>query len=179
VRDVGQQRAERDDLLAAEVGGHGEQLGAERAPSHVRLDAAQQHDVAVVETRHGQPGGGPLDAADGVFVDAHERAVDLEVVVLVGVEGSDGLAVPHPLEMLDPGGGRLAGVVPPLECRDQDRIAQLRRPIDLHHARLPDWKGHNPVVPLTNPTAPRADWLAEARPKIRDDLSAWRTSACR
>ena len=46
VRRVGEQRAERDHQLGAELLGGGEQLGAELPPAHVRLDAAQQDHVA-------------------------------------------------------------------------------------------------------------------------------------
>ena len=47
VRGVGEQRAEGDHELAAELVAGGEQLGAELAPAHVGLDAAHQDHVAV------------------------------------------------------------------------------------------------------------------------------------
>ena len=58
VRGVGQQRAEGDHQLAAEVVAGREQLGAELAPPHVGLDAAQQDDVAVEVGRATRPRSG-------------------------------------------------------------------------------------------------------------------------
>src|SRR3712207_7140345 len=43
------------------------------------------------------------------------RAVDLEVVVVVGVDGRQRPGVPDQLEVLDPGGRPVARVVPPLD----------------------------------------------------------------
>ena len=63
VRSVREQRPEGDHQPAAEVVAGREQLGAELAPLHVRLDAAQQDDVAVEVGRRGdrERGAGPGD----------------------------------------------------------------------------------------------------------------------
>jgi hypothetical protein len=50
------------------------------------------------------------------------RARDLEVVVLLGVDGGQRLGVPHELEVLQRGARGLSGVVPPLERRDHHRV---------------------------------------------------------
>jgi hypothetical protein len=64
VRRVGQQRAEADDGVHVELAAELDELLAEAAPAHVRLDAADQDDVAVAARRpgHRDAGGRPLDA---------------------------------------------------------------------------------------------------------------------
>ena len=61
---------------AAEVVAGGEQLGAELAPAHVRLDAADQDDVAVEVGRRGdrELGARPGDPAVPELVGADDRA---------------------------------------------------------------------------------------------------------
>ena len=88
VRRLGEQRPERHHQLDAEVVERGEQLGAELAPAHVRLDAAQQHHVAVAGPGAGRRDlrRGPGDPAVPVLVGADRRTVDLEVVELLGVD---------------------------------------------------------------------------------------------
>src|SRR5712691_5199224 len=47
VRDIREQRAERDDKLDAEIRGEVDDQLAELPPAQTRLDAEQQHGVAV------------------------------------------------------------------------------------------------------------------------------------
>jgi hypothetical protein len=103
VGGVREQRAESDHQLAAEIVTGGEQLGAELAPAHVGLDAADQDDVAVEVGRRGDrdPGRGPGQPAVAVLVGADQRAIDLEVVELLGVDGPDDARVPHLHEVID------------------------------------------------------------------------------
>jgi hypothetical protein len=56
------------------------------------------------------------------------RAVDLEVVVVVGVEFGERLGIPHQFEMLDRTGRGIAGVVPALERRHEYGVGE-RRPV--------------------------------------------------
>ncbi len=88
VRRVGQQRAERHDHLHAELVAALEQLGRERLPPHVRLDAADQDHVAadVGQPRERDPRRRPGDEPPAVVVEGDHRPVDLEVVVVLGLE---------------------------------------------------------------------------------------------
>ena len=65
------------------------------------------------------------------------RAVDLEVVVVLGVERRDDLGVPDLGEVLDDRARGLAGVVPALEGSDHDRVLQLGQVFELDHSRPP------------------------------------------
>ena len=67
---------EGDHELAAEVVAGGQQLGAELAPAHVRLDAAHQDHVAVEVRGRGDRdlGARPGDPAVAVLVGADDRA---------------------------------------------------------------------------------------------------------
>jgi len=88
VRGVGQECAEGDDELPAELLDGTHQLGAELAPAHRRLDAADQDNVAAQVGRRGDgdPRRGPRDAAAPVLTGGDPRPVDLEVVEVLGVE---------------------------------------------------------------------------------------------
>jgi hypothetical protein len=55
------------------------------------------------------------------LVDAHDRTVDLEVVVVVGVDRRDHACVPHLDQVVDHPGGGVTRVVPALEGGDHDR----------------------------------------------------------
>ncbi len=139
VRGVGEQRAEGDHQLAAEVVAGREQLGAELPPLHVRLDAAHQDDVAVEVGRRGdrELGAGPGDPPVPGRVGADHRPVDLEVVELVGVDRADDPGVPDPHQVVDGGGGGVGGVVPALEGGDDDGVHQtVDRPPARSHRRV-------------------------------------------
>ena len=114
--------------LGPDVLGEAQQLDDERPPAHRRLDPVDQDDVAGVAGAAGdqQPGRRPDDPARAVVADLDRRPVDLEVVVVLGVERRDRLGVPLAGQLLDGAAGRLAGVVPALEGRDHHRVAQLR-----------------------------------------------------
>jgi hypothetical protein len=64
VRDVGEQRAERDDELDAEVAGDGNDLVREGAPAEIRLEPEHEHGV-------------PLRLGDGRVVEGRLRPDDL------------------------------------------------------------------------------------------------------
>ena len=88
VRDVGQQRAERDDHLAVEDLGELEHLLAEPAPAVGRLRTLQEHEVARSprDLRRVDLDLGPVDDACRPLADAHLRACRLKVVELLGVQ---------------------------------------------------------------------------------------------
>ncbi len=134
MRDVSEESTDGDDGRDTEPLGELEQLDREGPPAHRRLDALHEDDVPV------QAGlGGDEDACRGpgqhapTVLERHARTVDLEVVVVLGVEGRDDLGVPDLREMADRARGRLAGVVPALEGRDEHRVDQLRHVLELQH----------------------------------------------
>ena len=146
VRGLGQQRAERDHQLDPEVVGAGQQLGAELAPPHVGLDAAQQDDVAVRARRPGDVHlrRGPGDPPHAVLGGAHHRAVDLEVVEFLGIDDRDDLGVPHLDQVVHHPRRRSGGVVPALEGSDQHRVVERGHILDLDHTEHPKAGPHSP-----------------------------------
>ena len=128
VRRVRQQCAEDDDGVDIELVGDGQQLGAECAPPHIRLDAVHQHDVAVragwaavrnVHRRPHQLAGHTVDLPD-------HRPIDLVVVVGLVVDLDDRLGLPDRVQVLERVAGRVAGVVPALERRHHDGVVRVR-----------------------------------------------------
>src|SRR5690606_28096948 len=83
------------------------------------------------------PGRRPAHGATTVDVD-DLRTVDLEVVVVLRVDGRDDLGLPRRCEVLDDRRGALTGVVPPLEGGDDDRVPQLTDVLQLDHGHLPN-----------------------------------------
>ena len=78
-------------------------------------------------------GAGPRQRAVAALVGADQRPVDLEVVVLVGVDRGDHAAVPDPDQVVHGRRGGVGGVVPPLEGGDDDGVHQVRHAVDLDH----------------------------------------------
>ena len=139
VRRVGKQRAERHHHLHAELVAALEQLGRERLPPHVRLDAADQDHVPadVGQPRERDPRRRPGDEPPTVVVEGDHRPVDLVVVVVLGLERPQRGRGPQLLEVLDRGGCGVPGVVPALEGRDQDGVHQLGKSLELDHPQPP------------------------------------------
>ena len=88
VRDVGEQRAERDDHLHAERLGELDDRRAERPPAHRRLDAGEQDQVArrARDARLVDLDLGPRDLARAALDEPDPRARGLEVEELLGVD---------------------------------------------------------------------------------------------
>src|SRR5690606_6592969 len=95
-------------------------------PAHVRLDAPDQHDVAVGAARAapGDGGRGPLDSPGHAVDELDGGTVDLEVVVFIGVDVDERTGVPFECEMLDRAAGGVCGVIPSLEGCEQNGSAQ-------------------------------------------------------
>jgi len=127
VRRIGEQRTEQHDELGTQLGEGVDQIGAESAPAHIRLDAVHQDQVAVQpgRMRHGQPGGRPGQAASAAVGDLKHRPGDLEIVVVLRIDLADRLSFPGSAEMGDRGTRRLTRVIPTLEGRDDRRRGQL------------------------------------------------------
>jgi hypothetical protein len=81
MRDVGEERAERDDELDTEVGRELRNEGRERPPADVRLDAEQQQRVAVGARNLGVVEGvvRPVDLPSDAFDERDVRPRGLEV----------------------------------------------------------------------------------------------------
>ena len=135
VRHVGHQGAEGEDQL--DIGGLRElhQLDGERPPPERRLDPVDQHDIAADRRVGGDEdaGGAPTDPALST-VDDDPGPVDLEVVVVLGIERGDRLGTPELAQVLDDRRSGIPGVVPAFEGGDHDRVVQLRKVLELDHA---------------------------------------------
>lgn len=144
VRGVAEQCAEDDDHLHAQLMGVAEDLVAERPPAHARLDTAHQHQVPGllpgVRPDHREPGRRPSDLAHAAL-QGNGGPVHLEVVVVLGVERGEDLALPLPVQVPDRGRGGVSGVVPAFEGTDHDRVDQLGNPLKLDHPAPPSGRG--------------------------------------
>ena len=136
VGDVGEERAERDDQAGVHSSGDVEDLLAERPPAKLRLDPPQ-HDDRRRPRRLGEEELvlGPQDATGPVVVELHHRPHRSEVVELLGVDVDECDGPPRLAEATHRLRGGLAGIVPPLERGDDDRLVQRRvtRPAERTH----------------------------------------------
>ena len=117
VRDVGQQRAERDGELHAERLGELDDAVAERAPAHRRLGARDEHEVARRARRVRGPDLdlGPLDGARDAVDEPDRRARGLEVEELLGIQAREARRAELGADERQRRRGGLAGVVPAAE----------------------------------------------------------------
>jgi hypothetical protein len=118
-------------------------LGAERPPAHVRLDAAHEYEVAPALDGFSErdPRRRPRDPAAHTIDQRDRRPVDLEVVVVLRVDFSQALRRPREFEGLDRVGGRIGRVVPTLEGGDHDWTTQVRGCGELDHPEAPSVDG--------------------------------------
>ena len=86
--DVGEERAESDDELDAELARQAGHRRGERAPAQVGLDAEQEHDIAVGarQLRVVERVLGPVDPSRHALLERDERPGGLEVEELLGVD---------------------------------------------------------------------------------------------
>src|SRR5437763_13991324 len=101
MRDVGEERAQRDHELDAELLGVADDELRERAPADVRLDPEQEYDVAVKATRPGAVEGcfRPVDPAGDAVDERDMRPGGLEVEEALGIDVRDLLGSPQPGEV--------------------------------------------------------------------------------
>ena len=128
VRHVGEQRAEGDDELDAEILGERDDELGEPAPAVVRLDAEEEHRVAV-GTRYRacvEDVLRPFDVTREALVQRHERPRRLEVDEALGIDVGEARCTPAAREHAAGERCRLATVVPAPEGRDQDRAPKCR-----------------------------------------------------
>ncbi len=129
VRDVREERPERDDELDVELPREsGDELG-ERPPAVARLDPCEQDHVTIGPRDRGvlESVLGPLDVAGEPFVEDDGRAGRLEVHEAFGIDLREGRRLPDLLEVLDRHRRALAAVVPAGERTDEHRPAQRRQ----------------------------------------------------
>jgi hypothetical protein len=126
VRHVGEQRAERDHHLDAELAGQIDNHAGEGLPAEVRLDSEQQDRVAV------EPGDGrvvegvlrPLDVPRLTVDERDVRTGGLEVEEVLRLDVCKPVRFPDLGEVAACERGALAAVVPTAKCCDQNRLAQ-------------------------------------------------------
>ncbi len=136
---VGQQGAQRDERRRSQAGEVTQHLVAEGFPAQVGLDARDQDDVAVLGSGVAVPetGTAPRQFALALGRETDIRAVHLEVVIVLRVESGNPGATPSHEEVGDRVACGFSGVVPALEGRDHDGVAQLAVDVDFDHAQKP------------------------------------------
>jgi hypothetical protein len=127
VRHVGQQRAERDDELDAELLRQLDDQLREGAPAEVRLDAEQQHRVSREARRRGVVEGvlRPFDPTRQPLVERDVRSGRLEVDEALRVDVPEPLGVPDAPEVAAGERRALTAVVPAAEGRHEHRTIEL------------------------------------------------------
>ena len=127
MRDLGEERAHRDDHASVDRSGHGDHVVAEGAPTQLRFDAGEQHDVdfCVGDGAGVERGARPLDLSSAAEVDAHLGSGRGEVEELLGIEVDELVGVPRIDEVVDRGARGIAGIVPTAERDQHHRRAQL------------------------------------------------------
>ncbi len=128
VRHVGEQGAERDDEVDADVPGEADHEVRERTPAVVGLDTDEDHRVAVGSGDRRVVEGvlGPLDPARKPFVERHRRTDGLEVHERLRVDVREAGRVPLLDEVAGGHGRGLSAVVPATKRRDQHGAPQRR-----------------------------------------------------
>ena len=128
VRHVGEQGAERHDEVHADVPGQTDHEVGERAPAVVRLDADEDHRVAVGSGDRRVVEGvlGPLDPARQPLVERHRRSHRLEVHERLRVDVREARRVPLLDEVAGGHGCGLSAVVPAAKRRDHHGASQRR-----------------------------------------------------
>ena len=109
----------------------------ERPPAQVRLDAEEDHRVAVETGDRRVVEGvlGPLELPGQPLLEGHLRAGRLEVEEVLRVDLREPLRAPHLREVVAAERRALAAVVPAAKRGDQDRPAKTRprRDVELRH----------------------------------------------
>jgi hypothetical protein len=128
MRHVGEQRAEGDHHLDAEIPREIDDHPREGLPAEVRLDA-EQEDYVPVEAGNRRMVEGvlrPLDVAGLPLDERNVRAGCLEVVEVLGLDLREAVRLPDLGEVAARQRRALAPIVPAAECGDQNRLAQIR-----------------------------------------------------
>src|SRR5690625_352010 len=121
VRGIGEQRAHADDEFRVVPARRADDLIAVRAPTQRRLDPLHEHHPAPLRgAGYGDGRIRPFQVPHALLVDHRNRAVHLEIVVILRIESIHRIGVPLLGEQLHGRGRRGAGIVPAIECRDED-----------------------------------------------------------
>ncbi len=139
VGDLGQQGAEGDDGAGAHGDGHAQDVVAERAPAQLRLDAGQGDDAPAVRRwwRRGTSfDGQSMRRRPSMSMRTSGRVV-VKSKKTSGSTSAKGRAPPLLGQVVDGGGGGVAGVVPAPERGEHDRPVRqvgLGRPAQMGEA---------------------------------------------
>ena len=132
MRDVGQERAERDDELHVDVASKLDDLLRERPPAQIRLDPEQEYAIAVgtrdrrvVENRLR-----PVDPAREALLERDVRPRRLEVEELLRIEVREPTRLPALREEAQRERGALGPIVPAAESGDEDGSPDVGTPLD-------------------------------------------------
>ena len=141
VRHVGQEGAQRDERLGADLLRSVDDGGRERSPPHVGLDRGEEDDLSALRGGPRELAAGPLDDPADSVLQPDGRPRDLEVDELLGVQGSHPRALPALDQIADGDGSRFAPVVPAPDGRDHRGVAEVGMQLELdvgvaHPSRL-------------------------------------------
>ena len=131
MRDIREQRPERDHHLDTELPSKIDDHAGEGLPAEVRLDSEQENGVAIEIRNRGVVEGilRPVDVSRLAVDEGDVRAGRLEVVEILGLDLGEAIRLPDLGEIAACKRRALTSVVPAAECGDQNRLAQVR-PID-------------------------------------------------
>ena len=121
VRNVGEERADRDHELDPEAFRQVDHEPSERSPAQVGLDADHEHEVAreLGQPRMVEGVFGPVDPPRQAALERHMRARRLEVEELLRVDVGEALGLPAAREVLGGERGAVRAVVPTAESGHQ------------------------------------------------------------
>ena len=122
VRDVGEQRAERDDHRALGLGGDRQNSAAKRPPLVVGFDPAQDDEIPVLDVHAEEVVRGPRHVPSHATDQFHLWSARLEVDVGLGVDSRDAHRCPVLREPARRVGSCVGRVVPPFEGGDEDGV---------------------------------------------------------
>jgi hypothetical protein len=120
VRDIGEERAERNHELHSEILGQVGDLSGKRPPAGVRLDPQEEHGIALDsrDRRVVEDVLGPVDVPGDAVLEADVRPDGLEVVELLRIDVREALRAPALREEARRERGALRAVVPAAERGD-------------------------------------------------------------
>jgi hypothetical protein len=129
VRDVRDQRSQRDHHLDAQHLGRVSDAVREGSPAEIGLRAGEQHKVALGarRSRREQDVARPLDLAGLALGQRDRRPVRLKVEELLGVDLGDHLGIERLGRRCQCGRRRAGCVIPAREGANQDRGSKARR----------------------------------------------------
>ena len=117
MRDLPDERAHQHDLLDVDLVQHLRDMARKRLPAEARLLAQDDDEITAARPLDRvEPRRGPDQVSSAAIIDLDRRPVLLEVEELLGIDHGERLVhIVLPEQVGQRPGGRLAGIVPPLE----------------------------------------------------------------